>query len=439
MSRRTEPFGRLLHLIFLLLIGFSLLLLAAFAVRTLASAWPGDLRQLNDGTVCEILHYTRDGAWTRLEGRCGAWFLPIDALQSSHPLPPAATVLDRDGRWFHLPGPLQLTVDGRDSVLSFSQLQRWRHAMAADLAGLRDGSRNGRSALAPEYRQLLAHQNLLTLRTPAGPLPLTRIAVIRTPVTGPLTALQVAGANLSSSATGIGAALAGTALTTLFAALFASPLGLAAAIWLSEFARPNLLTRLFRSSVQLLSGIPPIVFGVFGLVFLIRGIGHIPGGGFAAPSLLWASLTLGLLALPTVTHEANLALQRFPATWREASLTCGASRLQTFLRTVLPQSRRPLLAAVLMGSVRALAETSPLLLTGAVELSTRPLFSPTPPFAHPLNGFEHLGTFIYHGIEQGVPGTSGTDLEALACLILSLSAIGLRALAARLRHPRSLP
>jgi phosphate transport system permease protein len=326
--------------------------------------------------------------------------------------------------------------------MDFEKLRGWVNSMDADRLRLRQQARDGQKSAALEYRRLASSESSLRLRLDASgsEVSLSEIAILHPPAVGLAKRLAVFLDNLGGrlrTASGFAAALIGTALTTLLAAMFASPLGIAAAIWLSEFSRPGLFARLFRRSVQLLSGIPPVVFGAFGLVFLVRSVGPRLGAGFAAPSLLWASLTLGMLALPTVTRQAHLSLQRVPSHLREASLSCGASRLQTLLRVVLPASARGLFSAVLMGAVQALAETAPILLTGAVQLSGRAILDGTFPFFHPLGGFEHLGSHIFYGLEQLPPGPSGAGMESLACLILAASSMGLRALAAELRHPRS--
>ncbi len=445
IRRPIEPLAWSVAGLFVLLLSASTLVLASFLASALADDWPGPLRmaQLDGRATClEIRSRAPEGAWARISGRPDAWFLPTATLDASHPAGAWATLQLRDGRWFCAP-QLSVLDQGRPVALGFSELRDWMNSMAADRDRLRRQARDGQESSAQEYRRLAAAESSLRLRLDGTgqDVSFSDVATLHPPAASFTARLGIFLANLHShlrSPSGFPAALVGTALTTLLAALLASPLGIAAAIWLSEFSRPGLFARLFRRSVQLLSGIPPVVFGAFGLVFLVRGIGSSLGGGLAAPSLLWASLTLGLLALPTVTRQAHLSLQRVPSHLREASLSCGASRLQTLLRVVLPASARGLLSAVLMGAVQALAETAPILLTGAVQLSGRAILDSTFPFFHPLGGFEHLGSHIFYGLEQLPPGPSGAGMESLACLILAGSAMGLRALAAELRHPRSL-
>ena len=132
---------------------------------------------------------------------------------------------------------------------------------------------------------------------------------------------------------GIFPAIMGTIYLTLGAAMFALPLGVAAAIYLSEYAKEGKLLRVIRLGIHNLAGVPSVVFGLYGLalfcVFMGFGI-----------SILSGSLTLGFLILPTIIGAAEEALKQVPASFREASLGLGATKWQTIYKVVLP-ARRP--------------------------------------------------------------------------------------------------
>ncbi|HUV03624.1 MAG TPA: phosphate ABC transporter permease PstA [Armatimonadota bacterium] len=157
---------------------------------------------------------------------------------------------------------------------------------------------------------------------------------------------------------GIFPAIVGTVYLVLGTIVFAVPLGILAAVYLSEYARPNMLTRLIRLSIVNLAGVPSIVYGLFGFgifVLLLR---------FGA-SLLAGSLTLALLVLPVVIVAAEEALLSVPQTFREASLALGATKWQTTRRVVLPNALPGIVTGVVLAVGRAAGETAPILFTVA--------------------------------------------------------------------------
>lgn len=449
MRRRpAEPLAFWVTAAFALLFAASLSLLAALAWTVVRGAWPGTLLQVRvhgEPTCAEDLGEHGTGRWLRLSGQPDAWQVAHEELSGIRPDAGLAAVLLRDGRW-HCADRIELEEPGRRAGLPARELGQWIASFRSDMDRLQARARSGEALAIEEFRRLHVLGSMVRVRLHladrSGTVPLESIRRVRPEApTFPERLRIFLGTlrdQLASSPTSF-ASLTGTVLATLLATLLASPLALAAAIWLSEFSRPGPLTWWFRQSVQLLSGVPPVVFGAFGLVFLIRTAAPATVPDLATPSLLWASLTLTLLALPTVTRQAHLALLQVPSSLREASLCAGASRLQTLRLVVLPTARRGLLGAVLMGAIQALAETAPLLLTGAVQLSGHPLVDAHAPWLHPGGGFEHLGTRIYHGIEQLPPGPLGTGAIALCCLLLALSSIALRTWAASLRRTESQP
>jgi phosphate transport system permease protein len=157
---------------------------------------------------------------------------------------------------------------------------------------------------------------------------------------------------------GIFPAIVGTLYLMAATAAFALPFGVLAAIYLSEYARPNLLTRMVRLAIVNLAGVPSVVYGLFGLgvfVLLLR---------FEA-SILSASLTLSILILPVIITASEEALRTVPQGLRHASLALGSTKWQTVYRVVLPNAIPGIMTGVILGLSRAAGETAPILFTGA--------------------------------------------------------------------------
>jgi phosphate transport system permease protein len=157
---------------------------------------------------------------------------------------------------------------------------------------------------------------------------------------------------------GIFPAIIGTLCLTAGAILTALPLGVAAAVYLSEYAGEGRLLRLIRLGIQNLAGVPSVVFGLFGLALFVVVLGF-------GMSILSGSLTLGCLILPTVIGAAEEALRQVPATFREASLALGATRWQTIRKVVLPAALPGILTGSILGVGRAAGETAPIMFTAA--------------------------------------------------------------------------
>jgi phosphate transport system permease protein len=157
---------------------------------------------------------------------------------------------------------------------------------------------------------------------------------------------------------GILPAIVGTFYLTLGTAIFSVPLGIAAAIYISEYAPDNNWTRIIRVAIINLAGVPSVVYGLFGLglfvVFLRLGT-----------SILAASLTLSIMTLPVVISTAEEALRAVPRSFRVVSVSLGASQWQTIWRIILPEAVPGILTGVILGLERAAGETAPILFTGA--------------------------------------------------------------------------
>ena len=170
---------------------------------------------------------------------------------------------------------------------------------------------------------------------------------------------------------GIWPAIFGTIAVTFIMILFAVPLGVFAAIYLNEYAKDTFFTRIIRTSINNLAGVPSIVFGLFGLGFFIlfvgKGLDEVLQTGmlFGQPALLWASATLSILVLPIVIVSTLEALNTVPKTHRDASYGLGATKWQTIKNVILPQARPGILTGTILAISRGAGETAPILFLGA--------------------------------------------------------------------------
>ncbi|MDD5116544.1 MAG: phosphate ABC transporter permease PstA [Candidatus Omnitrophica bacterium] len=157
---------------------------------------------------------------------------------------------------------------------------------------------------------------------------------------------------------GIFPAIVGTFYLVLGAIIFALPIGLLAAIYLSEYAKDNILNRIIKLAIINLSGVPSVVYGLFGLALFVVFF------KFGA-SILSGSLTLGIMILPIIITTSREALESVPQSFREVSLSLGASKWQTIRHIVLPNAIPGILTGTILGLGRAAGETAPILFTVA--------------------------------------------------------------------------
>jgi phosphate transport system permease protein len=188
---------------------------------------------------------------------------------------------------------------------------------------------------------------------------------------------------------GILPAIVGTIILTIGAAITSVPLGIGAAIYLSEYAQDNLLTRTIRIAIVNLAGIPSVVYGLFGLGLFVLFLNY-------GTSILAGSLTLGIMTLPIIISTAEEALRSVPQSFRVVSTSLGATRWQTIRQVVLPQALPGILTGVILGLERAAGETAPILFTVAA------FFLPQ----LPKSVFDQTMTLPYHlfVISTQVPG-----------------------------------
>ena len=172
---------------------------------------------------------------------------------------------------------------------------------------------------------------------------------------------------LNAESSGVRPALIGTLYLMVLCAAFIVPVGVAAAIYLEEYADPNRwYNRIIEVNIQNLASVPSVVYGILGLAFIVRGPIDIWGLGTGDPILLAGALTLGLLVLPVVIIVAREAIRAVPSSIREGSLALGATKWQTIWKQVLPGSIAGITTGVILALSRAIGETAPLILVGAI-------------------------------------------------------------------------
>lgn len=216
------------------------------------------------------------------------------------------------------------------------------------------------------------------------------------------------------TAGGVFPAIWGTLLLVILMSVAAVPFGVLVAVYFAEYANADSrLYRITRMAVSNLAGVPSIVFGLFGLGFFIQTLGKgidsaVYGGQlvFGQPALIWAAMTMAVLTLPVVIITVEETMRAIPNEYREASLALGATRLQTILRVVLPQSAAGVMTGTILAVSRGAGEVAPVLFTGAAY------FLPYLP-QHPADQFMQLGYHIY------VLSTQSPDVEATRPLLYS--------------------
>ncbi|MCY3566177.1 MAG: phosphate ABC transporter permease PstA [Gammaproteobacteria bacterium] len=236
----------------------------------------------------------------------------------------------------------------------------------------------------------------------------------------------------SNTEGGLLPAIYGTAMMVLLMSVLVTPLGVVAAVYLSEYAPKGWLTRVIRISVNNLAGVPSIVYGMFGLGFFIYLAGgeidrlfyseSLPAPTFGTPGLLWASLTLALLTLPVVIVATEEGLANIPASLREGSLALGATKFETLWRVILPLARPSMLTGLILAVARAAGEVAPLMLVGVVKLAPALPLDTEFPYLHLEQQFMHLGYYVYDLATQS-PNVEAAMPQAFAAAFLLVAVV----------------
>jgi phosphate transport system permease protein len=198
--------------------------------------------------------------------------------------------------------------------------------------------------------------------------------------------------SLAQEGGGIGPQIFVSIYMLVLSLLITTPIGVGAAIYLAEYARPGRLTSAIRFCTESLASVPSVVFGVFGaIVFLgIMGLGF---------SVLSGALTLALLNLPLMVRISEDAIRSVPASYREASLALAGTQWETIRKAVLPSAIPGIVTAAVLTGGRIIGETAPLILTTGTTISPNAYYS-----LNPLQTGETLAVHIWVLKIVGVPG-----------------------------------
>jgi phosphate transport system permease protein len=223
---------------------------------------------------------------------------------------------------------------------------------------------------------------------------------------------------------GIWPEIQGTFFLAVGAMLFAFPLGVVAAVYFTEYARPGFLNSMLRSANSTLAGVPSIVFGMFGLAFFINTLKV-----SESKSVIAGALTLAIMILPTIIRAAEEAILAVPKTYREASLSLGSTKWNTIATVILPAALPGILTGGVISLGRAAGETAPIIFTAAVSVGSAigladVFSSPTPALSWNIYNLasEHEAASQIRHVQYGM-------VLALVSIVLmlNLSAIVLRA------------
>ncbi|MFC3163121.1 phosphate ABC transporter permease PstA [Ciceribacter thiooxidans] len=228
-------------------------------------------------------------------------------------------------------------------------------------------------------------------------------------------------------AAGLGVAIIGSAYMMLIVFVLSLPLGVAASIYLEEFAPQNRFTDLIEVNISNLAAVPSIVFGILGLAVLINFVG-LPQ---SAPIV--GGLVLTLMTLPTIIIATRAALKAVPPSIRDAALGVGASKMQATFHHVLPLAMPGILTGTIIGLARALGETAPLLLIGMVAFVREYPAGPPEGFFDPASA---LPVQIYNWTQRGDPAFVERASGAIIVLLVFLLMMNLIAIILRRRFER---
>jgi phosphate transport system permease protein len=342
-----------------------------------------------------------------------------------------------------------------DTSVADGRRQQAQADVAAERAELDVQYKALQSQLADLYQQW--HRDSFTMKTAAGQIKEQRIAtVVKAYKPNSMSFIQKIGFYFAkfgefltdepreaNTEGGIFPAIFGTVIMVLIMSVLVTPFGVIAAVYLREYAKQGLMTRIVRIAVNNLAGVPSIVYGVFGLGFFIYFLGSemdkvffpeaLPAPTFGTPGLLWASVTLALLTLPVVIVATEEGLARIPRNLREGSLALGATKAETLWRVVIPMASPAMMTGLILAVARAAGEVAPLMLVGVVKLAPSLPVDGNFPYFHLDQKFMHLGFHIYDvgfqspNVEAARPLVYATALLLVVIIaLLNLSAVALR-------------
>lgn len=257
-----------------------------------------------------------------------------------------------------------------------------------------------------------------------------------------LPVLQDRGAQILSSPysslpdrAGVRYGIIGSLYLMVFVVLIAFPLGIGAALYMEEYARDSRLNRIINANIRNLAGVPAIVYGILGLAIFVELLGNITSSeGVQGKSLLTGGLTIAIMVLPIIIITTAEALRAVPKSIREAGFGVGATRWEVIRSHVLPNAAPGILTGSVLAMARALGETAPLIMIGAVQgfLATRGGLLET------LQGhFTALPTLIFVYTKKAQPEFQEVAAAAILILMGTIFLVNLTAILLRNRYERN--
>lgn len=233
---------------------------------------------------------------------------------------------------------------------------------------------------------------------------------------------------------GVRYGIMGSLYLMLFVVVIAFPLGIGAAVYLEEYARDSRLNRLINANIRNLAGVPAIVYGIFGLAIFVVLLGDITSSeGVEGKSLLSGGLTIAIMVLPIVIITTAEALRAVPRSIREAGFGVGATRWEVIRSHVLPNAAPGILTGSVLAMARALGETAPLIMVGAVTgfLATQGGVGDTL-----LGRFTALPTLIFAYTKKPQPEFQDVAAAGILILMGTIFLVNLTAILLRNRYER---
>jgi phosphate transport system permease protein len=227
--------------------------------------------------------------------------------------------------------------------------------------------------------------------------------------------------------------LIGTIYLAVFVLVLALPLGVCAAVYMEEYAKDTKLTRFINTNIRNLAGVPAIVYGILGFAVFAQLLGSVTGPNVSGLSLLSGGLTISLMVLPIIIITTQEALRSVPKSIREGGFGVGATRWEVIRSHVLPNAAPGILTGSVLAMARALGETAPLIMVGAVTgfLSTH-----GGPISALQQKFTALPTLIFAYTKKPVPEYQDLAAAAILVLIVMIFFVNLTAILLRNRYER---
>jgi phosphate transport system permease protein len=231
---------------------------------------------------------------------------------------------------------------------------------------------------------------------------------------------------------GVRYGIVGSLYLMVFVVVIAFPLGIGAAVYMEEYARDSRLTRIINANIRNLAGVPAIVYGILGLAIFVELLGDVTGPEAQGQSLLSGGLTIAIMVLPITIITTAEALRAVPRGIREAGFGVGATRWEVIRSHVLPNAAPGILTGSVLAMARALGETAPLIMVGAVTgfLSTGGGFEAI------QDRFTALPTLIFAYTKKPQPEFQEVAAAAILILMGTIFLVNLTAIILRNRYER---